>query len=57
MTVVIDKDNNKVGLTMSYEKDKALKCFVQVLCSEGQDGSGGEPDSNGDMWELGDQTT
>ena len=27
MTVVIDKDNNKVGLTMSYRKDKALKCY------------------------------
>ena len=27
MTVVIDKDNNKVGLTMSYGKDKALKCY------------------------------
>ena len=27
MTVVIDKDNNKVGLTMSYRKEKALKCY------------------------------
>ena len=56
MTVMVDKNESKIGLTMSYGNDEALE-MIQVISNKGQDGSGGEPDSNGDMWELGDQTT
>ena len=56
MTVMVDKNESKIGLTMSYGNDKAVE-MIQVISNKGQDGSGGEPDSNGDMWELGDQTT
>ena len=56
MIVMIGKDSDGIDLEMSYDDDEALE-MIQVLCDEGQNESGGEPDSNGDMWELGDQTT
>ena len=49
MTVVVDKDENRVGLTMSYGKNEALE-MLQVLTIDGQDGSGGGPDSDMDGW-------
>src|SRR4029434_6119681 len=56
MTVVVDKTESRGGLTLSRGNDAVLE-MIQVMSNEEQDESGGEPDSNGDVWELGDQTT
>ena len=48
MIVMIGKDSDGIGLEMTYDNDEALK-MIQVLCDEGQNESGGESDSNGDV--------